>query len=418
MGENRDTKDEFIREKIKDKPVNRKRLWYKIGTSAMCGLAFALIASVVFALVEPRIEARVASKATEGIKTEGEDTQNERVTEVTETPEVNYVPQPITMEDYQRIQTQLYSIGAMANRAIVAVQSVENTIDWFNNSFESEKIGSGVIVSDTASELLILVERNVIVDPEKITIGFEGGQTVKASLKCVDTNLGLALLSVEKEALDNTTKNRVVEAKLSALTSIPSGTTAIAIGNPLGASFSIVTGAVSSLNDSYSVADKNYGLIVTDMRCASNASGILINTKGEMIGLIKSELSVFNGRDTIVAINAAELKTAIDKMLAGTTIPYTGCMLTTVTDKISKAYDLPKGAFIKAVNMDSPAMTGGLQSGDVIVKVDDSTIYTANNYSDIVFASTSGRKLKVTVKRPTGDTYNEIVCEVTVGNQQ
>lgn len=57
--------EQFIREKIKDKPLNKKRLAKKAGTAALCGVAFAVAASIVFAIFLPVIN-RQSKKASDG----------------------------------------------------------------------------------------------------------------------------------------------------------------------------------------------------------------------------------------------------------------------------------------------------------------------------------------------------------------
>ena len=61
-------------------------------------------------------------------------------------------------------------------------------------------------------------------------------------------------------------------------------------------------------------------------------------------------------------------------------IPYIGLGLTTVSAATAKEYDIPKGAYIKEVKMDSPALAAGLQSGDVITEMDGEAVYTVDSY--------------------------------------
>lgn len=88
--------------------------------------------------------------------------------------------------------------------------------------------------------------------------------------------------------------------------------------------------------------------------------------------------------------------------------------LTTVTNDIAREYDLPKGAYIKEVRMDSPAMAAGLQSGDIITKIDGETIYTVDSYENKLLSMTPGEQVKIVVERQGTKQYEEITCTVEV----
>ena len=81
---------------------------------------------------------------------------------------------------------------------------------------------------------------------------------------------------------------------------------------------------------------------------------------------------------------------------------------------IAKEYDIPKGAYIKDVKMDSPAMAAGLQSGDVITKVGKEAIFTVDGYENALLSLTPGKSVEVVVQRQGNDGYTEIICTVEV----
>ena len=137
MKESQLPKNEFVREQIKNKPKNKKRLCVKLGVSALCGLVFALAACGVVLLMLPIIQ-RQWKPAEEVKETQG--TEYEPVTQTTEEPvsteeqTVVEVPKEMTLGDYQRLQNELYAIGTKANKSIVSITSVVSDSDWFNNS--------------------------------------------------------------------------------------------------------------------------------------------------------------------------------------------------------------------------------------------------------------------------------------------
>ena len=106
----------------------------------------------------------------------------------------------------------------------------------------------------------------------------------------------------------------------------------------------------------------------------SNGSGALVNVDGEIIGIVMQGYSSAGDENTLTAISISELKALIEMLSNGQDIPYIGLEVTTVTAAIEREYEIPKGAYIKDVCMDSPAMAAGLQNGDVITEIDGDEI--------------------------------------------
>ena len=118
--------------------------------------------------------------------------------------------------------------------------------------------------------------------------------------------------------------------------------------------------------------------------------------------------------NTLTAISISELKAIIEMLSNGKDVPYLGLELTTVTNDIAKEYDMPKGVYIKEVKMDSPAMAAGLQSGDVLTKMDGDSIFTVDGYENRLLELAPGDTVKITFERQGTDGYTEIDCEVEV----
>ena len=83
--------------------------------------------------------------------------------------------------------------------------------------------------------------------------------------------------------------------------------------------------------------------------------------------------------------------------------------------ELAEANDLPKGVYVKSVLMDSPAMIGGIQSGDVIVKINGENVSTEDAYQRMVLSLEPDKTYKIVLKRQGADGYTEVSCEVTAG---
>lgn len=411
-------KNEFVREKIKDKPKNYKRLWIKFLTAAGCGIVFALTAVLVMLFMLPTLrgkmqenmpQTQLRDSQTDDTQDTPAETQSEEDTQETQTQNKEF-----TIDDYQKIQTQLYAIGNLANKSIVTITSVVSDTDWFNNSYEREGQGSGTIIGDEDGKLLILTERRIIKDASKISVTFIDDTVAPAELIKYDGNTGLAVLAVEKTKMESSTLSVIGVMSMGNSNSVHKGSIVIALGSPLGTNYSILTGSITSTSNEISTEDCNYSVYTTDIVANKNGSGILINTDGEMIGVVMQNYSAAS-TGALTAVDANELKEIIALLSDSKDVPYLGVHISTVTEKIANTYGIPKGVYIKEVEMDSPAMNAGLQSGDVILKIDDQDITTADSYTEAVLGLTLKETYSVVFMREGSNGYKELTCDIEAG---
>lgn len=411
-------KNEFVREKIKNKPKNYKRIWIRFLTAAGCGIVFALTAVLVMLLMLPSLREELKENTPDTQVQNSQEPETEDTQEATQTPddtqEQKETIREFTIDDYQKIQTQLYSIGNVANKSIVTITSVVSDTDWFNTSYEREGQGSGTIVGDTGGKLLILTERKVIKDASKINVTFIDDSVAPAELMKYDGNTGLAVLAVAKDKMEKSTLSLIKIMSMGNSSTVHKGSIVIALGSPLGTNYSILTGNITSTGNEISTQDSNYSVYTTDIVANKNASGILINTDGEMIGVVMQNYSAAS-TGALTAVDVTELNRIMELLYASKDVPYLGAHISTVTDKIANTYGIPKGVYIKEVEMDSPAMNAGLQSGDVIQKIDDKDITTDDSYTDAVLGLTPGETYSVVFMREGSNGYKELTCEIEAG---
>ncbi len=417
----------FIKEKIKDKPVNKRRLLIHAGFNLLCAVVFGVVACFVFVLMEPYLEEWLYPKEESTISIpkddapqEGEEDGEEEEEETKEPPpqpesQTVVVQEELEIEDYQKLQDKLYNIGKQANKSVVTVTGVTSGMDWFNTPYENENRAAGVIIGNSGQELLILTEKKVIVDAQEINITFIDGTMASASLKKYDGNTGIAIISVPLEDIPEAVLGQMAVAPLGNSYVVSQGTTVLAIGSPLGANYSILCGTITSSKNEVSTIDKNYTIFTTDIVGSENGSGVLINLKGEIIGLVLQDYSSPNDRNTITALAVSELKQVIEDLSNGRDVPYVGLRLSTVTEEIAKEFSIPKGVYIKSVEMDSPAMAAGMQEADVISKINGEEVATVEQYNQKIYALSPEDNITITIKRQSGEAYVDLDCAVVVG---
>lgn len=409
---------EFIREKIKKKPISKKKFFLKIGTAALCGLVFSVVVLLMMLVCMPllkdwmQMENKDTEHTTESV-VQTEETESFEDVEETEDDLVIPTDFNLSISDYQTLQDELYEIGNQANKSIVTVSALSE--ENADNPFETYAQGFGLIVSEDINYIYVLTEKRVISDAGKIRVTFINGTDVEASLLKSDANTGLSILTIEKRHLSTKTKEQISTAVMGSSYEVTNGSIVIALGSPLGINYSILTGNITSIQNEIAVPDKNYSVFTTDIVAGENAGGVLVNTKGEVIGIVLSSFHTLSETSTLTAIEADELTKLLEMLCTNKEVPYVGLYVSTVTKSISKEYDIPVGIYIKEVVSDSPAMKAGLQSGDVIIEIDGKAISNDKSYSDAICLLIPETSCEMKVKRQNGDEYYDVTCTVEVG---
>ena len=417
----------FIKEKIKEKPINKKRLMKQGALTIGFAVIFGIVACFVFTFLRPIMENMLYPKEDPLISIPGDEPESEWQTELAEEPvdteavketeeaTETVIVKELELSDYQMLQNKIYVIGKEANRSVVTVTGVVSDTDWFNNSYESKGQASGIIIWDNGNELLILTEHKVVKDAGQIHVTFIDEGTVNAYLKKYDGNTGIAILSVPLQDVKESTKGRIAYAVLANSQTVEQGNIAIAIGSPLGTNYSIGTGNITSVGNVIQTTDATYTVFTTDIVGSSSSSGVLLNLNGEVVGLVMQDYSGNGDDNTLTAIAISEVKKVIEMLSNGRDIPYLGLKVVAVTDNIAVEYGLPHGIYIKEVRLDSPAFAAGLQNGDVIVELGGEAVSTVEAYEAHVLSLEPGTITEIIVKRQGMDEYLEVEYKVSAG---
>ena len=174
--------------------------------------------------------------------------------------------------------------------------SVEEVRSFFGGVTEqtSESAGTGIIISQNDSELLIVTNNHVVEGSNTLTVTFEDETSVEANIKGTNAEYDVAVIAVPLESIPDETMDAISVATLGDSTALKVGEPAIAIGNALGYGQSVTTGVISALNRSVSETDSQTGqtvessakLIQTDAAInPGNSGGALVNASGEVIGI-------------------------------------------------------------------------------------------------------------------------------------
>ena len=395
---------DFITETIKQRPINKKKLLRRTLITAAMAVVFALVACLTFLLLEPVISNWLYPEE-EPEPIEFPEEVDEMLPEdmIVDDSEMEPEEEPaevviqdeqiekilngieLDMEDYAAIYGSMAEIAESARKSVVTVTGSVSNVDWFNNPYESKGQTSGIIVAKQPKEILILVNYEKIIGAESIVVTFCNGAQGEAQIREKDINTKLAVLTVSLEGMEEGKMDLVMPADLTASSSNRAviGKPVIAIGSPLGNGESVCYGILTSNNGALNMMEASYKLVTTDIYGSQNASGVLINLKGQVLGIIDNSHNSEDMKNLVSAIGITELRKVVERMSNGRKQAYLGTHGTDVTQDANENLGVPYGAYIMEIEMDSPAMEAGIQSGDVIIGIRDKEIHT---YGDLVNA--------------------------------
>lgn len=422
MEEKQNQDIEFIKEKVKERPLNRKKLLKRTILTASMAVIFGLIACLTFLVLEPVFtnllypeeEPQQVELKEENINEEmrPEDMILEEETE-SEAPAIQQtVVEKVELElsDYQRLHRLMYSLTQQTAKSMVTVTGVETDMDWFDNTYENQGQTAGLIVAENGKELLILTDLATIAEADSVKVTFSDGTQAEAELKGTDQETGFAIVSVVFENIEQTTHESIQTATLGGSGSSLLGSPVIAMGRPLGTSASIVYGMVTSADTWANLADHNVRILTTDM--IGTGSGVLINLSGQVVGIIRTG----NKKDTLItAYGISDMRKIIEKLSNGQEIAHMGIMGTDVPEEVHENLGVPMGAYVTGISMDSPAMQAGIQSGDVIVKLGTADIASFSDYQEAMMTLSPDLSVTVKLMRQGTEEYQEMAVDVILG---
>ena len=324
------------------------------------------------------------------------------------------------------------SVVSITNKGVQEIRS------WFGTyQQETSGSGSGIIIGENETELLIVTNYHVVSDSTELSVYFsfeeeaEEQNVISAKIKGYDSQKDLAVISVKLSDIPQEVKSQISIATIGDSSQLKVGEQVVAIGNALGYGQSTTTGIVSALNREVSVSGTN-GEVVTNRLIQTdaainpgNSGGALINMKGEVIGInsVKLASQEVEGMGYAIPITAVEsiigdlmnkeTRDKVDSAKAG----YLGIECLSVTSDVAQAYDLPMGCYVKSVVKGSAAEKAGIQAGDVIIKLDGSSIASDTELVEALGYYEAGEEVEIVVKaRDNG--YEENTLTVTLGSRK
>lgn len=347
-------------------------------------------------------------------------------------------------------QATMPSIVAITS---VSVQEIPSFFGYGTRQYQSAGSGSGIIVGENDSELLIATNNHVVSGATTLTVCFADGDVVgaeeetqamasgdssgndvdvdnavSAKIKGTDEENDLAVIAVEKSDIPEATMSKIKIAQLGSSDDLVVGEQVVAIGNALGYGQSVTSGWVSALNRSISTEEgETSGLIQTDAAInPGNSGGALLNMKGEVIGINAAKYadSQVEGMGYAIPISKAEPileelmnRQTRDKVEDSSKVGYLGIKAADLTTEAIQMYNMPAGAFLTQVTEGGAADNAGIKKGDIIVKLDGQKVSGKDDLVSKLQYYESGETIEVVIARAESGEYKEQTVEVTLGSK-
>ena len=325
----------------------------------------------------------------------------------------------VTSDVSDIVENTLPSIVSITN---MSVQEVQNFFGGISQQ-ESESAGSGIIISQNDSELLVVTNNHVVEGSDTLTVTFNDGNSVEAQIKGTDSARDLAVVAVPLDKISDDTMNAIKVATLGDSDSLKVGEPAIAIGNALGYGQSVTTGIVSATGRTIDGFDGEY--IQTDAAInPGNSGGALLNANGEVIGINSAKInsSAVEGMGFAIPISGAsdviqnlmnkETRSKVSDEERG----YLGIKGYDVSEEGAQMYNMPTGVYVKKVMSGGGAEKAGLTKGSIITGFEGSSISGMSSLQEQLQYYKAGEEVTLTVQIPDKNgEYTEKDIKVTLG---
>lgn len=427
----------FIQEQIMPKKGNKtKKMIVIFVVTILMAIIFGLIARYVFCISESLFNNILGvSEEKDTIKFPSEDSQensknqggpkvgtkNEKVEDKVDKGPVD--DKPIVIEnsveadvtDYLDMHSKINDVAALVNKSIVKITSAEKAVDWFNNDYESESVTTGIILAKDSTNLYILTSNNKIISTENIKVTFQDNIVVDGEFRGNDSELNLAVVILDIKQIPEGTLKGIEVAKLGESFLLTAGDPILALGNPNGYSSSMELGMITNNSNSIYTIDNKIELFNTNINDNPNGEGVIVNLKGEIVGIITQKFKSNLNKNLNTVISISRVKPIIGRLVNNKPMAWIGIIGADMTTEIAKNYGLDSGIYVTEVKAKSPAFHAGIKSGDVILAIDDKMTITMVALNNILMEYQPEDVVKLTLKRTTKEDNNETIIDVTLG---
>ena len=325
-------------------------------------------------------------------------------------------------------------VSAIAEAAMPSVVAINDTMtveqrNWFGmpQTYQATSSGSGIIVAQSDTELLIATNNHVVSGATDLEVTFVDDNSVAAAIKGTDSATDLAIIAVQLSDIPADTMSKIQVASLGDSDQLKVGQQVVAIGNALGYGQSVTVGYISAKDRK--ITDENgveHTYLQTDAAInPGNSGGALLDLNGNVIGINAAKtastevegmgfaIPISDARDILDNLMTKQTRIAVDKDAQG----YLGIRVINVDSAASQAYGMPVGVFVYQIMEGGAAANSDLKEKDIITKFDGQSITTSEELTDMLTYYETGSQVTLTVQTLVDGAYVEHEVSVTLAPQ-
>ena len=307
-----------------------------------------------------------------------------------------------TVENIEENSKSIADVLEEVSQSVVGISRIKshsNSIFSSNGSFNELGLGTGIIVSSNGYIL-----SNCHVTGEKLAtcyVTLENGYTYEGSVVWCDIDLDLSITKIDASNLPYAT--------IGNSSNIKSGETVYAIGNPIGYEFrkTITSGIISATNRTIRIEENNQISYMTDLIQTDasinpgNSGGPLITPNGEVIGINTVKITSAEGIGFAVPINV--VKPVVEKFITENNFNEAFLGITAydkeVIPYLSSTPNFSSGIYVVHIDENSPAISSGIQTGDIITSIDGNSINNMIELKEYIYTKVPGDTVSINISR-------------------
>ena len=327
--------------------------------------------------------------------------------------------------------TDVSSIAEKAMPSLVAINDTmtveQNNFFGMPQTYQAQSSGSGIIVGQNDTELLIAINNHVVSGATDMKVTFTDSTQVAAAVKGTDSATDLAIIAVKLSDIPSDTMSKIKVATLGNSDNVKVGQQVIAIGNALGYGQSLTVGYISALDRE--ITDENgiqHTYIQTDAAInPGNSGGALLDLNSNVIGInaAKNASTEVEGMGFAIPISKAQeilnnlmtkkTREAVDESAQG----YLGIQGTNIDANASKEYGMPVGIYVYKIVEGGAAANSDLKEKDIITKFDGQSVTNMEELKQMLTYYEGGSTVSLTVQSLVNGSYVEHEVQITLGTK-
>ena len=401
----------------------------KIGAVALSAVLFGGVAGGVFTGVTYATGATAKAKATQTESDSSQQTTTTKLQTATASTSTASSTSSGSMDVTSIVQSAMPSIVAITNKSVQEVQNYFSIYERIHlpaagtQEQEVESQGSGIIIGQNDSELLIATNNHVVEGADTLSVCFADDNACEATVKGTDSDNDLAVIAVKLSDISDDTMSQIKIAEIGDSNQLQVGEQVVAIGNALGYGQSVTTGIVSAVNRQLEDSNSENGFIQTDAAInPGNSGGALLNMQGQVIGINSAKLASTEVEGMGYAIPVSTASPIFEDLMNRQTrtkvssdqAAALGIKGQTVDSSIAEAYGIPQGVYVAEIEQGSAAEKAGITAGSVITKFDDTTIESMDDLKSCLEYYAAGETVDLVVKIADNGSYVEKTLTITL----